>query len=81
MCQQVITSLSACLMGKFSVNTAGGHSDRQLSGMRPRATLQGMVGYSLRAGHNPFTGQTRPATRMLPMPVLDAQYTITSKIC
>ena len=38
--------------------------------MRPQATLQGMVGYSLQAGQNPFRGRTRPAGRMLPMPGL-----------
>ena len=35
-----------------------------LSGMRPQATLQGVVGYILRPGHNLFT------SRMLPMPEL-----------
>ena len=39
--------------------------------MRPRATLQSMVGYSLRAGQNPFRGRTRSAGRMLPMPGLE----------
>ena len=33
----------------------------------------GEVGYSPRAGQNPFTGQTRPAGRMLPMPGLEQQ--------
>ena len=41
--------------------------------MRPRATFQGMVEYSLRAGQNPFTGQTRPAGCMLPIPCLEQQ--------
>ena len=41
-----------------------------MSEMRPRATLQGEVGYTLRAGENPFSGWTRPAGRMLLMPGL-----------
>ena len=32
-----------------------------------------MVRYSLRAGQYPFTGRTRPASRMLPMPGLEQQ--------
>ena len=38
--------------------------------MRPRATLQGVVGSSLRAGQNPFMGRIRPEGPMLPMLVL-----------
>ena len=39
--------------------------------MTPRATFQGMVGYSLRAGQIPFTDRILPAGRMLLMPDLN----------
>ena len=35
--------------------------------MRRRATLQGRVGYSLRAGQNPFTGRMLHAPALIPL--------------
>ena len=77
-CDLISSNRSVVLISKFFVPQA--RTDGSVRAYRSAAVMNEasghipgyglMVGYSLRAGQNSFTGWTQPASRMLPMPAL-----------